>query len=91
MAVNGEPREQLREMVLDVLVARWDGGEREIDCEDVYGELVDAGEEIPEGAMEKVFQDLEGEGLIECREHPDRDTVKEHGMVVVTWVNASGY
>jgi hypothetical protein len=91
VAVNGEPREQLREMVLNVLVATWGGGEREIDSEDVYGKLVEAGEEIPEGAMEKVFQDLEGEGLIECREHPDRGAAKEHGAVVVTWVNASGY
>ncbi len=78
---------RLHRLVLEAIIDRWQQGERAIASEDVYTQLVNAGEQIPEGAMAEIFEDLESRGLIRGPGFINSDGIKTHGSVVVTWVN----
>lgn len=78
---------QLKRLVLATLVEMWPHVNGTLSSEDIYMRLVNDGKEIPEGAMSTIFEELEDQGLIRGAKPLKRTAVKQHGGVVITWVN----
>lgn len=79
---------QLQDRISKVLASRWQAGERAIASQDVYEDLIHAGVEVPEDAMDAVFEQMEGRGLIHSRGLLDSHGTKQHGARVITRVSA---
>ena len=80
---------ELKGQVKEALVAEWKDPERStmyMHSRDVYRRLVEAGVEVPTGAMEDILLDLKAEGLIVGGQVHDRDYLT-HGSFVIQEVD----
>jgi hypothetical protein len=80
---------RLRTLVLRAIIARWQSGEREIASQDLYTELVEAGEGIPAGAMAVVFDNLRALKLIGGSLPDNAMALSMHGDTRVAWLDPS--
>ena len=79
---------QLKRLVLATLVDMWPTANGALSSENIYTRLVDSGEDIPEGVMRTIFEELEAQNLIRGAKPLNRNATKQHGGVVITWVNS---
>lgn len=64
-----------------------DGGP--IDSRDVYARLVGEGVDVPQGAMNEVFERLKEDGMISGPGYHDREGILLHGARYITGVESS--
>jgi hypothetical protein len=74
----------LKEKVMEVILDEWDktrppGGVGTVDSKNVYARLVDEGLEVPQGAMERIFEQLRDEGRISGSPYHDPEAIPSHG------------
>ena len=80
---------RLRTLILRAIIGRSQAGEREIASQDLYAELLEAGADMPAGAMALVFDNLRSLKLI-AGPLPDNGTAMSiHGDTRITWVHPS--
>jgi len=75
--------------VLAIIIRRWDEGERAIDSESIYTELIHNGVVIPVGAMADVFANLTVGGLVSGAKPTIRDARLMHGGIVITRISST--
>jgi hypothetical protein len=80
---------RLRTLVLRAIIARWKAGERDIASQDIYTELVEAGEVIGAGAMAVVFDNMRALKLIGGSLPDNVSALSMHGDTRVTWLDPS--
>jgi hypothetical protein len=78
---------RLASRVGTALLRRWETGQRQIESEAVYQQLVAAGEAIPEGAMRQVFEELFAQGVLGGTLWEDVEAAQAHGGASITWLD----
>jgi hypothetical protein len=78
---------QLARRVGEVILKRWSPSEGGLASEVVYADRLQAGVEVPHGAMEKILEDFIRNGSIRASMPLDREAFQTHGGMVITWVN----
>jgi len=76
---------QLAKAVADVLRDKWNS--RELDSEDIYGELVARNVQVPEGHMDEILENFKKAGIINGVGYMHPYAVKQHGAMVIGSVN----
>ncbi len=78
---------RLRTRLLTAIIARWRAGERDITSHDLYAQLLEAGEDIPVGAMAVVFDNLRMLKLISGPFPENSLAIRIHGDTRITWLH----
>jgi hypothetical protein len=78
---------RLATLVGTALLRRWETGQRQIESEAVYHELVAAGEEIPDGALRQVFAGLFERGVLGGTLWEEGEAAQMHGGASITWLD----
>jgi hypothetical protein len=87
--VSHQEANMLSYQVLAIIIRRWDEGERAIDSESIYTELIHNGVVIPVGARADVFANLKVGGLVSGAKPTVSDAGLIHGGVVITRVSST--
>ncbi len=78
---------RLATLVSTALLARWETGQRRIESEALYHQLVGAGEAIPNGALRQVFEELFAQGVIAGTLWEEGEAAQAHGGASITWLD----
>ena len=85
--------QQLRTRIWETLEDEWKRGKTEdgvrayyptLESKDIHTRLEREGVNVPEGAMEEVFEELEESGLVTVAPLHDRQEIPIHGAMLIT-------
>jgi hypothetical protein len=77
----------LERKVRNIIKNEYGFGDQKIESKDIYDKLTQAGEEIPELALDDIFNKLEQDGLIRGMGRLNGDAIRQHGAFKITWVS----
>lgn len=77
----------LLKVVWDVLTEMWQNGERAVYSGKILETLKKTGQSVPLGALRRVFEFLVKSRCIRVAKFVDRDGIREHGAMTVSWIN----
>jgi hypothetical protein len=70
-----------------IVVKMWRSGNKAISSEDIFIKLKEQGKTIPDYAMDRIFDYLMSSNCISGPQFIDRDGIREHGAMVITFVD----
>ena len=81
--------DRLVKKTIDVIIDVWfRGGERPFDSQEVYKQLVIAGEQPQPGELPEILEHLTSEGLIgTSQSSTDRQGATLHGALKIIWIS----
>ena len=78
---------ELERKIRDIIKNDYGLGNQNIESEEIYDKLIQAGVEVPDMAMCNVLDKLRKEGLIKGPRYHNRDAVHKHGAYAIMWVS----
>lgn len=70
-----------------IIVKMWRSGNKAISSEDILIKLEERGQTVPDYAMDRIFDYLMSSNCISGPQFVDRDGIKQHGAMVITFVD----
>jgi hypothetical protein len=78
---------ELERKIRDILRDDYGFGDQNIESEEIYNKLIAAGVDVPELAMDDIFDKLRKQGLIKGPARLNRDARHKHGATSIMWVS----
>lgn len=70
-----------------IIVKMWRSSNNAMSSEDILIRLEELGETVPDHAMDRIFDYLMSSNCIKGPQFIDRDGIKQHGAMVITFVD----
>lgn len=80
--------ERLMRSMWKIILKMWEAGNRRIESKSILKELLKRGEKVRDYAMDRILEYLLVAGHIRGPQYMNSTDVKEHGAMIITWVNA---
>jgi hypothetical protein len=80
--------ERLMRSMWKIILKMWQSGNRKIESETILKELKRKGEKVRDYTMDRILEYLLNTGYIRGPQYMNSTHVKEHGAMIITWVNA---
>lgn len=77
----------LERKVRSIIKYEYGFGDQKIESREIYNKLIEAGEDIPELALDAIFYKLEQGEIINGIRRLNGDAVRQHGAYKITWVS----
>ncbi len=77
----------LEELIRTIIRDEYGFGDQNIDSEEIYDKLIQAGQEVPELAMADILKKLKENGLIKGAFYTNREAAHKHGAASIMWVS----
>lgn len=84
---HGRADINLERQVRNIIKNEYGFGEQIIESEEIYDKLIEAGEEVPELALDDIIYKLEQEDVIRGIGRLSGDAIRLHGAYKITWVS----